>query len=221
MPNFFRAVFFDVKPNEQKYILENRNVKSTFVTQGIGYSKLENVQNEYKPYLYLMQFDQNALANWGLKLIDGRMPENSNEIVIPRHLETNGGITYYHVRDKITLNIGKRMTDDGEELKQNNPYNNQAEEGEGDYIAEHLEVTQSRKFTGVGVIERPNMEIEDYSAPGYTVITLLDNADKQLPVNIAVKYKNIREVYNITKDIEKQLTEISFKNIWNWWRNCI
>ena len=87
-----------------------------------------------------MQFDQNALANWGLKLIDGRMPENSNEIAIPKHLESNGGVTYYHIGDKLTLNIGKRMTDDGEELKQNNPYNNQAEE-EGDYIAEHLEVT--------------------------------------------------------------------------------
>jgi len=33
-----------------------------------------------------------------------------------------------------------------------------------DYVAEHLEVTQSREFTIVGVIERPNMEIEDYSA---------------------------------------------------------
>ena len=203
----YHAVFFNVAQNETKYILENRNVKNTFVTQGIGYSKLENVQNEYKPYLYLMQFDKNALTNWGLKLIDGRMPENSNEIVIPRHLETNGGVIYYHVGDKITLNIGKRMTDDEEELKQNNPYNNQAEEGEEDYVAEHLETTQSREFTVVGVIERPNMEIEDYSAPGYTVITLLDNVDKQLPVNIAVKYKNIREAYNITKDIEKQLTD--------------
>ena len=201
----YHAVFLDVKPNEQKYILENRNVKSTFITQGIGYSKLEKVQNEYKPYLYLTAFDKDALNDWGLKLVEGRMPEDSNEVVIPKHLEENGGITY-HIGDKIELNIGKRMTDDEDELKQNNPYNNQAEEGEEDYVAEHLEATQSREFTIVGVIERPNMEIEDYSAPGYTVITLLDNADKQLPVNIAVKYKNIRESYNITKDIEKQLT---------------
>lgn len=206
----YHAVFFNVKQNEAKYVLENRNVKNTFITQGIGYSKLEEVQNEYKPYLYLMEFDKDALNNWGLKLIEGRMPENSNEIVIPKHLESNGGVLYYHVGDKITLNIGKRMTDDGEELKQNNPYNNQADEGEEDYIAEHLEGSQQREFTIVGVIERPNMEIEDYSAPGYTVITLLDNVDKQLPVNIAVKYKNIKEAYNITKDIDKQLTDSSY-----------
>ena len=206
----YHAVFFNVKQNEAKYVLENRNVKNTFITQGVGYSKLEEVQNEYKPYLYLMEFDKDALNNWGLKLIEGRMPENSNEIVIPKHLESNGGVLYYHVGDKITLNIGKRMTDDGEELKQNNPYNNQADEGEEDYIAEHLEGSQQREFTIVGVIERPNMEIEDYSAPGYTVITLLDNVDKQLPVNIAVKYKNIKEAYNITKDIDKQLTDSSY-----------
>lgn len=206
----YHAVFFDVKPNEQKYILENRNVKSTFITQGIGYSKLEKVQNEYKPYLYLMAFDKDALNDWGLKLVEGRMPENSNEIVIPKHLESNGGVTYYHIGDKLTLNIGKRLTEDGEELKQNNSYNNSKDEGEEDYVAEHLEVTQSREFTIVGVIERPNMEIEDYSAPGYTVITLIDNVNKQLPVNIAVKYKNIRESYNITKDIEKQLTDAKY-----------
>lgn len=206
----YHAVFFNVKQNEAKYVLENRNVKNTFITQGVGYSKLEEVQNEYKPYLYLMEFDKDALNNWGLKLIEGRMPETSNEIVIPKHLESNGGVLYYHVGDKITLNIGKRMTDDGEELKQNNPYNNQADEGEEDYIAEHLEGSQQREFTIVGVIERPNMEIEDYSAPGYTVITLLDNVDKQLPVNIAVKYKNIKEAYNITKDIDKQLTDSSY-----------
>lgn len=41
----YHAVFFDVKLNEQKYILENRNVESTFITQEIGYSKLEKVQN--------------------------------------------------------------------------------------------------------------------------------------------------------------------------------
>ena len=205
----YHAVFFSVAQNETKYMLENRNVTNTFITQGIGYSKLENVQNEYKPYLYLMGFDKDALSNWGLKLTEGRMPQNSNEIVIPKHLEENGGITY-HVGDKLILNVGKRMTDTGEELKQNNPYNNQANEGEEDYIAEHLEENQQREFTIVGIIERPNMEIEDYSAPGYTVITLLDNIDKQLPVNIAVKYKNIKETYNITKDIEKQLTDANY-----------
>ncbi len=207
----YHAVFFNVAQNETKYVLENRNVKNTFITQGIGYSKLENVQNEYKPYLYLIGFDQEALNDWGLKLIEGRMPQNSNEIVVPKHLEENGGITY-HVGDKLTLNLGKRLTDDGEELKQNNPYNNQTDEGEEDYIAEHLEESQKREFTVVGVIERPNMEIEDYSAPGYTVITLLDNIDKQLPVNIAVKYNNIKEAYNITKDIGKQLTNANYAN---------
>lgn len=207
----YHAVFFNVAQNETKYVLENRNVKNTFITQGIGYSKLENVQNKYKPYLYLIGFDQEALNDWGLKLIEGRMPQNSNEIVVPKHLEENGGITY-HVGDKLTLNLGKRLTDDGEELKQNNPYNNQTDEGEEDYIAEHLEESQKREFTVVGVIERPNMEIEDYSAPGYTVITLLDNIDKQLPVNIAVKYNNIKEAYNITKDIGKQLTNANYAN---------
>jgi len=57
----------------------------------------------------------------------------------------------------VTLNIGKRLTEDGEELKQNNPYNNSKDEGEEDYVAEHLEpfdskclgITISLEFSGI------------------------------------------------------------------------
>ena len=90
----YHAVFYDVPKNEQKYILENRNVESYYITQGIGYSILEESKNDYKPYLYLMEFDKTALNNFGLTLEEGRMPENKNELVISRHIETNGGVKY-------------------------------------------------------------------------------------------------------------------------------
>ena len=48
----YHVVFNNIPKNEQKYILENRNVESYFITQGIGYSKLNGSVNEYKPYLY-------------------------------------------------------------------------------------------------------------------------------------------------------------------------
>ena len=90
----YHTIFYEIPKDEQKYILENRNVESSFITQGVGYSKLEGSTNDYKPYLYLMEFDETALNNLGLKLIEGRMPENSNELVIPQHIEDNGGVTY-------------------------------------------------------------------------------------------------------------------------------
>lgn len=202
----YHAVFYDIPKDEQKYILENRNVKSSFITQGVGYSILEGSTNAYKPYLYLMEFDETALNSLGIQLIEGRMPENSNELVISQHIENNGGVTY-KIGDKITLDVGKRIAG-RYELNQNNPYNNPEDSDEDGYIEEKLKPTgETRKFTIVGIIERPNMEIEDYSAPGYTVITKLDKIRDN--INIAAKFTNIKDTYKITKEIAEDETQKS------------
>ena len=198
----YHTLFYDIPKDKQKYILENRNIKSSFITQGIGYAKLEGSINNYKPYLYLMEFDKEALNNFGLILIDGRMPENSNELLISEHIESNGGVKY-KIGDSIELEIGKRKLSDGYELHQENPYNNPKDYLDKNYEEEHLEISETRKFTVVGIIERPNLEIEQYSAPGFTIITTLENVKDN--ANIAVKFENIRESYDLTKEMSKDL----------------
>ena len=197
----YHATFFNVKQEEQKYIIQNRNVESYFITQDVGYAKLEGSTNKYKPYLHLMEFDKTALNNYGLKLLEGRMPENNNEIIISDYIETNGGVNY-EIGDKITLDISKRIAD-GYELNQNNPYNNPEDaEFDDDYVEEHLEKMFTKEYTVVGKIERPNMEIENYSAPGFTIITLLDEIREN--ANISVIYENINNTYKVTEEISKQ-----------------
>ena len=49
-----------------------------------------------------------ALREAALKLIEGRMAKNEDEIVIPRHLKTNGRIDI-KVGDEITLDVGKAI----------------------------------------------------------------------------------------------------------------
>ena len=203
----YHTTFINVPKDEQKYITENRKVESYFVTQGVGYAKLENSQNDYKPYLYLMEFDKTALNNYGLQLVEGRMPENNNEIIISEYIEKNGGVKY-KVGDKITLDISKRISE-GYELNQNNPYNNPKDSEEDGYMEEHLEKMYTKEFTIVGIIERPNMEIEDYSAPGYTIITVLDEIGDN--INISVKYDNIRNTYKNAEEIVKG-KDISYHN---------
>ena len=205
----YHAVFFDISKNDQKYIFENRNVKSTYITQGIGYSELKESRNDYKPYMYLMAFDKDALNNFGLRVTEGRLPQNSKEVVISKHMEENGGVSLYNVGDKIALNLGKRVADDGSELTQNNSYNNPKDSNDTDYVEEHITNTKAEEFTVVGIIERPNIEIEPYSAPGYSVITLLDdtNMNANNPIDILVKFKNIKETYDDTKEISKQLSQ--------------
>ena len=208
----YHVVFFNICKNDQKYIFENRNVKSTCIIQGIGYSELKESKNDYKPYMYLMAFDKDALNNFGLRVTEGRLPQNSNEVVISKHMEENGGVSLFKVGDKITLNLGKRVADDGSELTQNNSYNNPKDSNDTDYVEEHITNTKAEEFTVVGIIERPNREIEPYSAPGYSVITLLDdtNMNANNPIDILVKFKNIKETYDDTKEISKQLSQGSY-----------
>ena len=186
----YHASFFNVPEDEQKYIKQNRNVESYFLTKDIGYAKIDS-QNEYKPYLHLMGFDSKALNSYGIKLIEGRLPENDNEIIISNYIEENGGVNL-KVGDKITLDICRRLVD-GEELSQINPYNEE--------VPESLEKLYTKEYEIVGKMERPNYEIEDYSAPGYTIITCTQDFSGK--ANISVKFTDINKSYDFVKEMNE------------------
>lgn len=199
--------FKNVPKDELKYIENNRNVESYFITKDLGYSNLNNSDNEYKPYLYLMAYNGRALENSGVKLVEGRMPKNDNEIVISEHIIKNGKVNY-KIGDKLTLNISKRISDNSE-LTQTNSYT----KGE-----ETLKKEFDKSYEIVGIIERPNRSIEPYSAPGYTVITYLDTNNMEGNANIYARYtqKGLKNRYQVTADIlgiSGELLEKSFKEV--------
>lgn len=200
----FHVTFNDVPENKLKYIINNRKVDTFFYTQGVGYAKLEKSENEYKPYLYLMEYDESALKNRGVKLKEGRLPKNSNEVIISEHIESNGNVKY-NLGDKLNLDICRRMSD-GNILNQSNPYiYNEYDEKTGNAIQEEnnetLEHIENRELTVVGIMKRPDYNMENYESPGYTIITLMDNIKEK--VNVAVKLKNIRDTYEFTKEIQE------------------
>ena len=163
----FHIAFYDVPTNEVYKIENNRGIEELYLTSNIGYADLEKSQNENKPYAFIKAFTKSSLDNLSVKLIEGRLPENENEIVIPSHLKTNGRVVL-NVGDNITLNVGKRITLDGKELKQENSFQKENEE---------IVNTTTKTYKIVGKIERPATNIEVYEAPGYTFITYMnDNA---------------------------------------------
>ena len=103
----YHAFFKDVPISEVKELEENRNVEAINIIEHVGHAKIDS-KNEYKPYASIEAFTKESLENLGIRLIDGKLPNNSNEVLIPSHLETNGRI-YWNVGDEITLNVGKRV----------------------------------------------------------------------------------------------------------------
>ena len=86
---------------EIEEVLRHRDIESYYTMNCLGYAKLEGIKNEDKPYLCIVGTDEKGFEKAGFELVKGRMPENENEIIIPRHLKTNG---------RVELNIGDKLS---------------------------------------------------------------------------------------------------------------
>ena len=198
--------FENVPAEELKFIEENVNVESYFLTKNVGYAKLDGSINPGKPYLFLMEFDRNALQNSSFKIVEGRLPENENEVVISQHIIDNGGVEL-KVGDTLSLDVGtRRLVDDGSVLSQSNPYLGE-EESQEENLQEEITDTINKNYTIVGIIERPSYELEDYQAPGYTIITYSDNINNTDVANISVLFNNVGDYEETTEQIVNTVKE--------------
>ena len=71
---------------EAEEIAQNRKVEQTYLSSDLGYSYLEGIQNEDKPYVYVKTMTADAIEHLGLTLLEGRMPQDDTEILVPSHL---------------------------------------------------------------------------------------------------------------------------------------
>lgn len=202
----FHVKFSNVKMTELSEFKNNRNIESTFETMGMGFAKLDGCKNEDKPYAYVMATDEAGFEKGCFNLIEGRMAKNEAEIIIPRHLKTNGRIDI-KVGDEITLDIGKRYDSNTESvISENCAY---------EHEAETLTDTVTKHYKVVGIMERPGYGMEDYSAAGYTFVTYSDElaaidngtkneaseADTTLTVYSRYTQKALRNKDVVTADI--------------------
>ena len=197
----FHIAFYDVNEKEIYKIEKNKGVEELYLTSNIGYAKLDNSKNEYKPYAYIKAFTNDALENLSIKLINGRLPKNEKEILIPNHLKTNGRIDL-KIGDEITLDVGKRINEEQAELNQYNPFIKE--------IKEKIVETTTKTYKIVGIIERPATNIENYEAPGYTFITYLDKERINGYVDVYAKFnkygsKNYLNVAANVLDLDEEI----------------
>ena len=148
-------------------------VKSVGFVQHLGYSPLEGGGNPDKPYLYVLAPDETAREMMPIHLLAGRYPDSSAEILLPEHLSSNGGV-HYEIDEKVTISLGNREID-GEILGQINPsFGVYDDDGNRVPSDEVFVPRESRTYTVVGFYNRLSYDLEDYSAPGYTALTVPD-----------------------------------------------
>ena len=138
---------------------KDSRVKNIVSFSNIGYARLSTGKNPDKPYAFLAGFNDETLDVLPLTLISGRMPENEQEVVIPSHLASNGGVRL-SIGDSVSFEVGQRVKTNGQVLSQDTAYLHEKEK---------LINTETRTYTVVGICQRPSFE--DVSSPGYTLIT--------------------------------------------------
>ncbi|MGI6084849.1 MAG: ABC transporter permease [Acetivibrionales bacterium] len=167
----------------------NSDVSQITGLQNLGYAFLKDSENEYKPYIFIGGMDAAFANKMPVDVFEGRLPENNSEIILPAHLKYNGGVEF-SLSDIISLEIGERISEDNK-LNQYNPYMH-----EDSGITEELVIKDVRTYTVVGFYERP--DFEDYSAPGFTALTMAEKTD-QYSYDVYLKVHKTTDIYDFMK----------------------
>lgn len=179
----YHVGFYDVEYDDISKITEDERVEKYTFVQEIGYAEIGS-SNEYKPYLYIAGIPSDFTDIMPIHLIEGRLPQNSNEIVVSDHLYSNGGV-HLKLGQKITLAVGQRqwselvnITDEEYKKLDGDSWAKLTQEypllkNEGEEAREQIANTTKKTYTVVGFCVRPEQTtIEPISAPGYTAYTI-------------------------------------------------
>lgn len=177
--NWYGAAYGLSAAQKEKLSTDSRT-KEADSMELFGFADLNDSKNDAKPYLCVLGVQEDFTDMMPVHLLEGRLPENSSELLLPEHLSSNGGIDW-NVGDKLSLALGTRIISAGSTLTNEDSYNNGTDDGfqNGEVISgltEHLSNKETYHYTVVGICERPDYEA--YLAPGYTALTVGENSDK-------------------------------------------
>ncbi len=145
------------EPDTLDRIADDARVAQLATAQVLGYAPLETAAYEEKPYLYVLGADETYFATMPVRVIEGRLPVNDKELLLPEHLSWHGGVEHA-IGDVITVALHYRQQG-GSAVFQGTEYEK----------AETLQFREERTFTVVGFCEQ--WHFEGGGNPGYTAFT--------------------------------------------------
>lgn len=78
--------FTNIEYNKALKLTQNSDIKEISLVQDIGIGEENYSENNLKMNIYLKAYSLNAIKNFGINLIQGRLPETKDEIVLSRNL---------------------------------------------------------------------------------------------------------------------------------------
>ena len=173
--NWYGAAF-QVPAETVSELSQDSQVEGLAVWQELGYAEFGGLSgeelNSYRmPYLYVAGLNGGFTDMMPIVLTQGRMPENSRELVVSDRA-VNWGILDVKTGDTLTLDLGERMLS-GEILGPGNPLIYEEQPDGSIRIAEEFVPGDTREYTVVGVIQTPEF-MRSLSNPAFYALTVMD-----------------------------------------------
>lgn len=175
--NWYGAAY-GLSAEQKEQLSQDSRTEASVCMELLGFADLKDSINDDKPYLCVQGIQTDFTEMMPVHLLEGRLPENSHEILLPEHLKDNGGIDWT-MGDKLSLQLKSRINNYGDPLTNQDAYLNSEDKDayqrseDEESLTERLIPGENRLYTVVGIYARPNYE--DYQAPGYTALTIGDN----------------------------------------------
>lgn len=153
----------------------NRNVKDIYIKQNLGCAYLPQAKFDTKPYINVVAFNEKSFTDcFNVTLKEGRLPQNENELVLSSSVLENSRAEF-KIGDTITLDLGKRVYDSGDEIPLDDT----------DYFndtngTEKLVDTHKKTYTVVGVFNKVSSSYfaaDSFSASSSAFTLAEENAD--------------------------------------------
>ena len=148
----------------------------------VSYARLDTIKRESSPYLYIGGYDGDFPELLSVQMVEGRLPNNSSELIIPEGMAELSGISW-KPGDSVSLETGiRKEKKSGEVLWQDCSYENKEEtftsSGEKSY---HIVGTyRSADFGSWGY---------DLDTPGYTALTKKEDS---VTANLHMAYMTLK-----------------------------
>lgn len=174
----------DLNAQEAERLSQLDGVKQYSRITEVGWANIHST-NEKKPYLHIQSAEDNLKDLIALHLTEGRMPDKADQILLPEHLEKQGGVKY-QLGDALTLQVGTRSVN-GQRALANAALGHREEGEDADEAEEKLVDLHEQTYQVVGFYKRPSADLETYSCPGYTALTCRAAGDGRYTVALTIR----------------------------------
>lgn len=183
--------FYNLTEEDYNYIKNSDKIKEILTSEKVGYARNNLEDLDYISYLKVLKADSKLFQKMHLQ--EGRLPENSKEIIIPKYVKANIG-------DEITLEIGDRSL--AGELLDDTTW--QEDESEVSLIN-----TKKITYKVVGILENDIYRNNyDVGIPIYTY----QNNQKTGSINSFIYFKDMKDTRNFS-NLWKEDLELSSEQI--------